>query len=111
MSTSVLNRINSFFVSINVCCRIRDSDGSENKVNLFNTCLYLLFFPANLKVRGSFISCRISVVNLGPSVFPLEKVKSPGELVLLPTSAPGLTQLSIFLVNYPLVSQYLDPLR
>ena len=52
MLTSVLNRTNSFFTSINVCCRIRNSDGSENKVNLFNTCLYLLFFPANLKVRG-----------------------------------------------------------
>ena len=36
MST-VLNRTNSFFISIIVCCRIRDSDGSENKVNLLNT--------------------------------------------------------------------------
>lgn len=51
MSTSVLNRTNSFFISIIVCCRIRDSDGSENKVNLFTQCLYLLFSPANLKVR------------------------------------------------------------
>ena len=105
MSTSGLNRTNSFFISIIVCCRIRDSDGSENKVYLFTQCLYLLFSPANLKVRGTminpmlaswyssfvillripalvplpFISCRIPVANLGPSVFRLEKVKSPGD--------------------------------
>ena len=53
MSTSALNRINSFFISIIVCCRIRDSDGSENKVNLFNTCLYLLFFSRELE--GSWV--------------------------------------------------------
>ena len=51
MST-VLNRTNSFFISIIVCCRIRDSDGSENKVNLLNTMFIFAFFPANLKVRG-----------------------------------------------------------
>lgn len=45
MSTSVLNRINSFFVSINMCCRIRDSDGSKNKVNLFNTMFIFAFSP------------------------------------------------------------------
>lgn len=45
MSTSVLNRINSFFVSINMCCRIRDSDGSKNKVNLFNTMFTFAFSP------------------------------------------------------------------
>ena len=52
MSTSVLNRTNSIFVSINVCCRIRDSDGSENKVNLLNTMFIFAFSPANLKIRG-----------------------------------------------------------
>ena len=52
MLTSVLNRTNSFFISINVCCRIRNSDGSENKVNLFNTMFIFAFFSANLKVRG-----------------------------------------------------------
>ena len=52
MSTSVFNRTNSFFVSINVCCRIRDSDGSENKVNLLNLIFIFAFFPANFKVRG-----------------------------------------------------------
>jgi len=52
MSTSVVNRTNSFFVSINVCCRIRDSVGSENKVNLLNT-VYICFFPRELE--GSWV--------------------------------------------------------
>ena len=53
MSTSVLNRTNSFFISIIVCRRVRDSDGSENKVNLFTQCLYLLFPPREFE--GSWL--------------------------------------------------------
>ena len=43
----------------------------------YSSFVILLTSPALFPL--SFISCRITVVNLGPSMFPVEKVKSPGD--------------------------------
>lgn len=43
----------------------------------YSSFVMLLSSPALVPL--SFISCRITVANLLPSVFPLEKAKSPGD--------------------------------
>ena len=43
----------------------------------YSSFVILLRSPALVPLP--FISCRIPVANLGPSVLPLEKVKSPGD--------------------------------
>lgn len=43
----------------------------------YSSFVILLRIPALVPLP--FISCRIPVANLGPSVFRLEKVKSPGD--------------------------------